>query len=75
MGKSLNNKSKQELHDTIKKLAADALKKASKKAIKKPAEATDDLVGNKIPDKIMGAASQKTSSKSTTPSQTDEAPM
>ena len=75
MGKSLNNKSKQELHDTIKKLAADALKKASKKAIKKPAEATDDLVGNKTPDKIMGAASQKTSSKSTTPAQTDEAPM
>ena len=35
-----------------KKSAADALKIASKRAIQKSAEATGDLVGNKIADSI-----------------------
>ena len=34
------------------KIAADAIKTASKRAIQKTAEATGDLVGNKIADKI-----------------------
>lgn len=52
-----------------KKSTTDPLKTASKKAIQKPAEKTDDLKQNKILDKIMSAASQKTSSKSTLPAE------
>ena len=36
----------------LKKAAADAIKIVSKRAIQKTAEATGDLVGNKIADKI-----------------------
>ena len=38
--------------DTTKRSATDAIKIASQRAIQKTAEATDDLVGNKIADKI-----------------------
>ena len=38
--------------DSAKKSATDALKTASKRAIQKTAEATGDLVDNKIADKI-----------------------
>ena len=47
-----NNKHGQKLVDTSKKSATDAFKTASKRAIQKTAEATGDLVGNKIADKI-----------------------
>ena len=40
------------LVDTAKKSGTDAIKTASKKAIQKTAEATVDLIGNKIADKI-----------------------
>ena len=39
----------------------DALKTGSKRAIKKTAEATDDLIGNKIADKISKTSPQKNS--------------
>ena len=53
MGKSLSNKYGQKLLDSAKKSTPDAIKTASKRAIqKKKAEATDDLIGNKIADKI-----------------------
>ena len=50
--KNLNNKYSQKLIDSAKKFATDAFKIASKRAIQKTAEATRDLIGNKIADKI-----------------------
>ena len=52
MGKSLSNKYSQKLLDSAKKSTTDAIKTGSKRAIQKTAEATDDLIGNKIADKI-----------------------
>ena len=52
IGKNLINKYGQKFTDSAKKSATDALKTASKRAIQKTAEATRDLVGNKIADKI-----------------------
>ena len=48
----MSNKYSQKLVDTAKKSATDAIKTASKRAIPKTAEATRDLIGNKIADKI-----------------------
>ena len=39
-----------------KKSTTDAIKTASKKAIHKTAEATGDLIGNKLADKITSAS-------------------
>ena len=50
--KDLSNKYGQKRVDTAKKSATDALKTASKRSIQKTAEATGDLVGNKIAEKI-----------------------
>ena len=47
-GKSLSNKYGQKLLNSAKKSATDAIKTASKRTIQKIAEATGDLVGNKI---------------------------
>ena len=52
MGKSLSNKYGQKLLDSAKKSTTDAIKTASKRAIQKTAEASVDLIGNKIVDKI-----------------------
>ena len=49
--RSMSNKYGKKLVDTAKKSATDAIK-TSKRAIKKSAEATGDLIGNKIADKI-----------------------
>ena len=48
----MSNKYSQKLLDTAKKFTTDAIKTASKRAIQKTAEATADLIGNKIADKI-----------------------
>ena len=50
--RSMSNKYGKKLVDTAKKSATDAIKTASKRAIQKTAEATGDLVGNKIADEI-----------------------
>ena len=52
IGKNLSNKYSQNIIDTAKKSTTDAIKTASKRAIQKTAEATCDLIGNKIADKI-----------------------
>ena len=52
IGKSLSNKYGQKLLDNGNKSTTDAIKTASKKAIQNTAEATDDLICNKIADKI-----------------------
>ena len=60
IAKNLSNKYGQKLVDTAKKFVTDALKIASKRGIQETAEATGDLVGNKIADKIT-IISKKTS--------------
>ena len=60
MGKSLRKKYGQKIIDSAKKSTTDANKTASKRAIQKTTEATWDLIGNKIADKIT-SASKKTS--------------
>ena len=52
MRKSLSNKYGPKFLDNAKKSTTDAIKIASKRAIQKTAEATGDLIGNKIADKI-----------------------
>ena len=56
MGKSLSNKYGQRRLDSAKKSTTDALKTASKRVIQKTAEATGDLIGNKIADKITSVS-------------------
>ena len=53
MSINLNSKYSQKLLDHTKQSATDSLKPASKKATEKKAEATVDLIGNKIADKII----------------------
>ena len=59
MGKSLSNKYGQKLLDSAKKSTTDAIKAASKRAIQKTAEATGDLIGNKIAVKITSVSKKK----------------
>ena len=50
--KNLSNKHGQKLIDSDKKFTTNAIKTTTKRAIQKIAEATGDLIGNKIADKI-----------------------
>ena len=52
MGKNLSNKYGQKLFDSAKTSTTDAIKTSSKRTIQKTAEATGDLIDNKIADKI-----------------------
>ena len=52
MGKCLSNRYGQKLLDSARKSTTDAIEIESKRAIQKRAEATGDLISNKIPDKI-----------------------
>ena len=56
MGKNLSNKYGQKLLDRAKKSTTDVIRTASKRAIQKKAEATGDLIGNKIADKITSVS-------------------
>ena len=58
-GKSLSNKYGQNLFDSSKKSATDAIKIASKRVIQKTVEATGDLIGNKVADKITSVSKKK----------------
>ena len=62
MGKNLSNKYGQKLLYSAKKSTTDAIKTTSKRVIQKTAEATVDLIGNKIADKIT-IVSKKRSTK------------
>ena len=57
--KSLSSTYGQKLLDSAKKSTTDALKTASKRAIQKTTEATGDLIGNKIADKITSVSKKK----------------
>ena len=59
-GKNLSNKYSQKIIDTAKKSETDAIKTVSQRAIQKTAEATGDLVGNKIADKITSISKKST---------------
>ena len=48
----MNNKYGQKLIDTAKRSTTDAMKTASKRATQKTAEATGDLIGNKIAEDV-----------------------
>ena len=52
VAKKMSNKYSQNLLDSAKKSTTDAIKTASKRPIQKTAETNDDLIGNKITDKI-----------------------
>ena len=49
--------------DTATKTGIDAAKTASKRVLKKTAEATEDLIGNKIADKITSLGKTKRKEK------------
>ena len=51
-GKNISSSYSQKLVDSAKKSATDTIKTSSKRGIQKTAEATGDLIGNKIADKI-----------------------
>ena len=57
--KNIGNKYGKKLFDTAKKSTTDVIKTASKRAIQKTAEATGDLIGNKIADKITSVSKKK----------------
>ena len=52
LSRNLSGKSSQKILDHAKQSATDALKTTSKRIIQKSAEATGDLIGNKIADKM-----------------------
>ena len=56
IGKHFSDKYGQKLLDSAKKSRTDAIKTASKRAIQKRAEATGDLIGNEIADKIISVS-------------------
>ena len=56
ISKNLSNKNSQKLLGHAEKFAIDALQSSSKRAIQKTAEATGDLIGNKISDKITNVS-------------------
>ena len=53
INKNLNNKYSQKLLGRAKQSAADAHKTSSRRVIPKRAEATGDLIGNKVVDKSL----------------------
>ena len=56
IGKHFSDKYGQKLLDSAKKSKTDVIKTASKRAIQKRAEATGDLIGNEIADKITNVS-------------------
>ena len=61
--KSLSNKHGKKLLDNTKRSTIDAIKTASKRAIRKTAEATGDLIGNEIGDKITIVSKKSSNNK------------
>ena len=56
MGENLSNKYDQKRLDSATKSTTDAIKTASKRATQKVAEATGDLIGIKVADKITSVS-------------------
>ena len=70
MGKRLSNKYGQKLLDSAKKSTTDAIKTASNRAIQETAEASGDLIGNKISD-IITSVSKKSAKELPNNDETD----
>ena len=68
MGTYLSNKYSQKFFDTVKKSTTDAIKPASKRAIQNTAEATGDLIGIKIHNKITSVSTKTLNNESETSS-------
>ena len=64
--KKFGNKYGKKLMNTAKKTGMDAAKVASKRVVQKNAEATEDLIGNKIVDKITSIGKPKEKEKEKT---------
>ena len=62
--KNSSNKYSQKILDTAKKSTTDAIKTTSKRAIQKTVEATGNLIGNKIADKITSVSKKTKNNKS-----------
>ena len=60
------------LLDSAKISTTDAIKAASKIVIQKSAEATGDLIGNKIPDKITSVSKKKSTKELHNNDETEE---
>ena len=56
VAKNVNNKYSQKLFDKAKRSTTDPIKTASKRVIQITAEATGDLIGSKVADKITGVS-------------------
>ena len=63
--KKIDNKYGKKLMDTETKTGLDAAKTTSKRLVQKTAEATEDLIGNKIADKISSIGKPKEKEKET----------
>ena len=61
--RSMSNKYVKKLADTAKKSAIDEIKTPFKRAIQEPSEATGNLIGNKIADKITSVSKKKSNNK------------
>ena len=61
--KKFGNKNGKKLMDTATKTGIDDAKTASKRVVQKTAEATGDLIGNKIADKITSIGKPKEKTK------------
>ena len=61
--KKFCNKYGKKLMDTVTKTGIDAAKTASKRVVQKTAEATGDLIGNKMADKITSIGKPKEKEK------------
>ena len=62
-GKKLGDKYGKKLMDTATKTGIDAAKTAWKRVVQKTAEATEDLIGNKIADKFTSLGKTKSKEK------------
>ena len=71
MGKSLSKIYGLKRLDRAKKSTAEAIKTASKRAIQKTAEATGDLIGNKIADEITSVSNKSTKALQTNETEED----
>ena len=74
LAKNMSNKYNQKLLDNAKKSTTVTIKTASKKAIQKTAEATGDLIGNKIAYKITNLSNKSSQNASKTDKNETEIP-
>ena len=63
MARNFGDKYGKMLMGTTRKTGIDAVKTASKQVVQKTAEATADLIGNKIADKITSLGKRKSKEK------------